>query len=64
MSEGTKARPETRLVPVEDLTALARQYFTHVDLLEVTASSHSRFNRVELNAAVEGNAEILLVAQN
>jgi hypothetical protein len=64
MSQGTKARPETRLVSIDDLTALAREYFAEVTMLEITASSHSRFNRVELSAAVEGNAEILLVAQN
>lgn len=64
MSEGTKARAETRLVAVEGLVALAREYFADVDLLEIAASSHSRFNRFELNAAVKGNAEILLVARS
>jgi adenine-specific DNA-methyltransferase len=64
MSQGTRARPETRLVSIDGLTALARQYFADVALLEVTASAHSRFNRVEFSAAVEGNAEILLVARN
>jgi len=64
MSEGTKARPETRLVSVDELAALAREYFVDVSLLEIAASSHSRFNRIELNAAVEGSAEVLLVARN
>lgn len=64
MSEGTKARPETRLVSVDALIALAREYFIDVSLVEIAESSHSRFNRVELNAAVEGSAEVLLVARN
>lgn len=64
MSEGTKARPETRLVGVDSLVTLAREYFADVALLEIAASSHSRFNRVERNADVKGNAEILLVGRN
>jgi hypothetical protein len=32
--------------------------------VEIAESSHSRFNRIELNAAVEGSAEVLLVARN
>lgn len=63
MSEGTKARPETRLVSVDELYSLASEHFTDVDLRQIGASSHSRFNRVELNAAVEGNAEVLLVVR-
>lgn len=64
MSAGTKARPETRLVSVDALTALAREYFIDVSLVEIAESSHSRFNRIELNAEVGGSAEVLLVARN
>lgn len=62
MSEGTKARPETRLVSIDSLMSLASDYFNDVRLQTVEASSHSRFNRVELNAEARGSAEVLIVA--
>jgi adenine-specific DNA-methyltransferase len=62
MSAGTKARPETRLMSINDLTALASDYFDDIRMLDIAASRHSRFNRVELNAANEGSAEVLIIA--
>ncbi len=64
MSGGTRARPETRLMSIQDLMALAGDYFADVRLIDVASSSHSRFNRSELNAAVDGSAEVLIVATN
>ncbi len=64
MSGGTRARPRTRLLSIDELTRMAREYFGDVRLLEIADAAHSRFNRVELNAAVDGTAEILLVAGN
>jgi hypothetical protein len=64
MSEGTIARPETRLVSVQELVMLAGDYFADVRLVDVASSAHSRFNRVELNAVIDGNAEVLIVATN
>lgn len=64
MSEGTKARPQTRLVSIENLVSLASDYFADVRLLTVQGSSHSRFNRAEVSAVVNGSAEVLIVASN
>ncbi|KGN31184.1 hypothetical protein N802_04580 [Knoellia sinensis KCTC 19936] len=64
MSEGTKARPETRLVSIDGLTSLASEYFADVQVLTIQSSSHSRFNRVEVSAEVRGNAEVLIVGSN
>lgn len=64
MSEGTKARPETRLVSVEGLMSMASEYFSDVRLLTVESSSHSRFNRVEVSASVRDSAEVLIVGSN
>lgn len=64
MSEGTRARPETRLVSIQELAMLAGNYFADVRLVDVASSVHSRFNRVELNAVIDGNAEVLIVATN
>jgi hypothetical protein len=64
MSEGTKARPETRLMSIQELVDMAAGYFAEVRLFDVAASSHSRFNRVEVNAAIDGAAEVLIVARN
>lgn len=64
MSEGTRARPETRLMLIQDLIDRAGDYFADVRLIDVASSSHSRFNRSELNAAIDGSAEVLIVATN
>lgn len=64
MSAGTKARPETRLMSIEDIVILAGDYFADVRSLEVASSSHSRFNKLELNATNEGIAEVLIIASN
>ena len=63
MSAGTKARPETRLMSIDGLVEAAEDYFADVRLIDVEASSHSRFNRLELNADNRGAAEVLIVAQ-
>lgn len=64
MSEGTKARPETRLMSIDRLMASASDYFADVRLLTVESSSHSRFNRVEVSAEAVGSAEVLIMASN
>lgn len=64
MSAGTKARPQTRLMSIDGLVDAAEDYFADVRLIDVEASSHSRFNRLELNADNRGAAEVLIVAQN
>jgi hypothetical protein len=64
MSGGTKARPETRLMSIDSLTSMASEYFVDVRLATVEASSHSRFNRAEVNAEVLGSAEVLIIASN
>jgi len=64
MSEGTKARPETRLMSIDDLISLAGDYFEDVRVADVASSAHSRFNRAELSATIKGSAEVLLVASN
>lgn len=64
MSEGTRARPETRMMSVESLMSVASEYFAEVRLRDVASSSHSRFNRVDLSAAIDGSAEVLIVATN
>ncbi|NYD77397.1 DNA adenine methylase [Arthrobacter cupressi] len=64
MSEGTKARPETRLVSIDSLMSLASDYFANVRLLTMESSSHSRFNRVEVSAEALSSAEVLIVGSN
>lgn len=64
MSGGTKARPETRLMSIHDLVTTASDYFAEVRMIDVESSSHSRFNRLELNAVIDGAAEVLIVARN
>lgn len=60
-SGGTKARPETRLLTIDQLVSMAKDYFKEVVVLDVAASSHSRFNRAEVSADVPGSAEVLIV---
>jgi hypothetical protein len=51
-------------VSVQELVMLAGDYFADVRLVDVASSAHSRFNRVGLNAVIDGNAEVLIVATN
>ncbi len=64
MSEGTRARPETRMISVDGLMSVASEYFAEVLVRDVASSSHSRFNRAELNAVTNGSAEVLILATN
>lgn len=63
-SQGTRMRPETRLMSIEELMDLAENYFRDVRLLDVESSSHSKFNRAAVNAVVKGSAEVLILARN
>ncbi|MCB7136199.1 DNA adenine methylase [Cellulosimicrobium marinum] len=64
MSEGTKARPETRLVSIDEIASIAGGYFSKISIVDVESSYHSRFNRLEVNAKSSGVAEVLFVAEN
>lgn len=64
MSAGTAARPQTRLMDVQAIIQLAGESFNNIRTLDVATSRHSRFNKTELNVAIEGAAEVLIVATN
>jgi hypothetical protein len=49
---------------IQGLLDAAQDYFTEVRLIDVAASSHSKFNRLEVNADSVGAAEVLIVARN
>lgn len=61
---GTKARPQTRVVTLDRLTELLSQYFKNVRTVAPGKVSHSKFNSAHLNAASDVQAEVLLVASN
>lgn len=61
---GTKARPETRVMTIEQLVELAGQHFNKVDVRFLANSSHSKFNRAEVNGVASPQAEALIIAKN
>jgi len=58
---GTIARPQTRMMTVSQLLDLAKHYFRNVSILSTDHLAHSKFNRQELNAGVDYDAEILIL---
>lgn len=60
---GTRARPETRLMTIDRITALARAYFADVDIVTIDTSVHSRFNRADLHGEIPADAEVLIVTR-
>lgn len=60
---GTRARPETRLMTIDRITAAARARFSDVDVVPIDTSVHSRFNRADLHGETPNDAEVLIVAR-
>ncbi|MEV8241439.1 DNA adenine methylase [Microbacterium testaceum] len=60
---GTRARPETRLMSIDQLTSQARSRYPNVEVVPIDSSTHSRFNRTELHGTVPIEAEVLLIAR-
>ncbi|WP_258075796.1 DNA adenine methylase [Rathayibacter sp. AY1F3] len=59
---GTQARPETRLLSIEEIEAIAGRYYRSVDLKVIDGSSHSRFNLRRLNSEPDLGAEVMVIA--
>lgn len=60
---GTQARPETRLMTIDQLVGIASSSFERVEVVPIGASSHSRFNTVDLHGTIPDEAEVLLIAR-
>lgn len=61
-SGGTAARPQPRVLTIENLAKLAGKYFSTVDVRAGGDLVHSRLNREELSRDIDHAAEVLLVA--
>lgn len=55
------ARP--RLMTVENIVALAREYFRNVDVQSVGRFAHNKFNQHQLNTRVFYDSEVLIVCR-
>lgn len=62
-SEGTAARPQTRLLTIAEIVDLGTEAFSKVAVHSGGPLRHSKFNARHLNGIAEGEAEILLVCQ-
>lgn len=60
---GTAARPQTRLMSIDQISNLAQSYYSQVEILPIANSTHSRFNLSRLHGTVPNEAEILIFAQ-
>lgn len=63
LSEGTAARPKTRLMEVDRLRDMAGAHFAEVTVQTAGRVAHSKLNASRLNAAVAYDAELLLVCR-
>ncbi len=61
-SGGTAARPEPRVVTVDDIVRVAAGYFNHVAVKTGGSVAHSRLNREEVSRDVDHGAEVFVVA--
>lgn len=57
----TGARP--RLMTIKQITQLAREYFTHVEILPAGRIAHSKLNRSDRNKAISYEAETFLICK-
>ena len=60
---GTQARPETRLMTIDQIVDIASSRYKRVEVIPIEASTHSRLNRVDLHGTTAEHAEVLLIAR-
>jgi len=60
LSEGTTARPQTRLLSIDEILELAAGFFKEVAMSDAGRIAHSKFNASHLNASTTQSAEVLL----
>jgi hypothetical protein len=60
-TSGTAARPRPRLVTIAEVSELAGEYFSSVEVVSAGRIAHSKLNRDEVNGDVMYDAEVLLV---
>lgn len=61
LSEGTAARPRTRLMTIDGICTLAAAHFANVSVETAGRIAHSKLNAKHLNAAVSYDAEVLVL---
>lgn len=62
-SVGTQARPKPRLLTIDELTSLAKPYFSEVSLASAGRLSHSKLNQSSRNVAASDTAELFLICK-
>ncbi len=60
-SGGTIARPQPRLLTIDDVVLLAQEHFTAVKVRSPGAFRHSKFNAAAVNAEAHAEAEQLVL---
>lgn len=63
LSEGTAARPQTRLMTIEQIEQAACARFRSVRTVPVGGFAHSKFNAAHLNASSSYEAEVLIICE-
>jgi len=63
-SSGTAARPQPRLVTIEQIAAVAGRYYRRVLVESAGRVAHSKFNHEAVNGEVNYDAETLIVAHD
>ncbi|OWP57529.1 MAG: hypothetical protein B2I17_00075 [Thermoplasmatales archaeon B_DKE] len=52
-----------RLVTIDKIVEILKNYFSYVEVDPITGFSHSKFNREDRNVLVDGNAEVLIICK-
>ncbi|OQJ48532.1 hypothetical protein B5P19_09900 [Clavibacter sepedonicus] len=60
--QGTKARPNTRLISIDELVQIAKVHFAKVDVMRIEKSVHSKFNATRFNGVAAPQAEVMISA--
>jgi hypothetical protein len=62
-SFGTAARPQPRLMAMQDLQKSAADFFKSVNVIPAGRIAHSKFNAARLNGVIDYSAEAFIVAK-
>ncbi|MPZ91863.1 MAG: hypothetical protein GEU68_09585 [Actinobacteria bacterium] len=62
-SNGSAARPQTRLMTIPDLESIVNEHFDHVEVRSMGRIAHSKLNAERLNIEVNPEAEVVIIGR-
>ncbi|MGH7927737.1 MAG: DNA adenine methylase, partial [Candidatus Binatia bacterium] len=62
-SNGSAARPETRLMTIPDIESIVDEHFDHVEVRSLGRIAHSKLNAERLNIEINPEAEVVIIGR-